>query len=97
MARTVIDANDIAHRAQEQRKKIAMHSRFMMPSCEVQQQWCRGGAAIQNPSKNTNYTTEDKVPDTGRKTMSLIREGRQGPIVFTCDLCAEFQFPKSGR
>jgi hypothetical protein len=63
--------------------------------CEVQQQSRRSGAAIQNPPKNTNYTAEDKVPDTRRKTMSLIRQGR--PFVFLRDLCAEFQFPKSGR
>src|ERR1700746_365106 len=97
MVRTVIARNDIAPAAQEQRKKIAVHFRFKWPSCEAQQKWRRGGAAIQNRSPRTNYTTEDKVPDTRRKTMSLIREGRQGPFVFVPGFCAEFQFPKSAR
>jgi len=26
-----------------------------------------------------------------------LHKGRQGPFVFLRDLCAEFQFPKSGR
>jgi len=62
MVRTVIDANDIAHRGREQRKKIAMHFRFKMPSCEVQQQWRRGGAAIQNPPQRTQTTQRKTRP-----------------------------------
>jgi hypothetical protein len=51
------------------KEKIAVHFRFKVPSCEVQQQWCRCGAAIQNPSPRTQTTQ--------RKTRFLIHEERQ--------------------